>query len=129
MMPMRAEQRQHHGQLEGDAEGEDQRHDQRQIFADLRQQLDGRLPGRSDCCMPSEKRITIGMAKKIDHQRAEHEEHRRRDQIGREGVALVLVEARRDELVDLRRDHGKREEAAPNIATLICVKKNSSGAV
>ena len=39
----------------------------------------------------------------IDQQRAEHEEHRRRDEIGHEGAALALVEARRDEGVDLRR--------------------------
>ena len=41
--------------------------------------------------------------------RAEQEQHRRRHEIGHEGVALVLVEAGRDELVDLAGDDGERE--------------------
>ena len=46
----------------------------------------------------------------IDDERPEPEEHRRRPEIGPEGVALVLVEARRHEGVDLREDHGARQE-------------------
>ena len=58
------QQRQHDRQLERDAEGEDQRHHQRQIFADFRQQRDLRGFGPPTCCMPSEKRISIGSTTK-----------------------------------------------------------------
>ena len=53
------------------------------------------------------------------------EENRRRDKIGQEGAALVLVEAGRDELVDLVRDDRKGQEPAPKAATWICVKRYS----
>src|SRR5690606_6508486 len=45
-----------------------------------------------------------------DHRRAEQEEDRRRNEIGQEGVALVLVEARRHEHVDLCRHDRERQE-------------------
>ena len=41
---------------------------------------------------------------KIDEQCAQREEAGRREKIGREGVALVLVEARRHESIDLRKN-------------------------
>ena len=47
----------------------------------------------------------------IDDRRADREEHRRRDEIGQEGAALVLVEAGRDELVDLAGDDREGQEA------------------
>jgi hypothetical protein len=45
----------------------------------------------------------------IDDHGAEKEQQRRRHQIGHEGAPLVLVEAGRDELVDLAGDDGKRK--------------------
>ena len=42
--------------------------------------------------------------------RAEHEQDRRRHQVGQERLPLVLVEAGRDELVDLLRDHREGDE-------------------
>jgi hypothetical protein len=46
----------------------------------------------------------------IDHQGAEHKEDRRGDQIRHQGLALMLVEPRRHEQVNLRGDEGETEE-------------------
>ena len=81
------------------------------------------------CCMPSEKRISIGSTMKYTTVGAQREEERRRDQIRQERLALVAVKAGRDEHVDLRRHHREREKAAPNIASLSWVMKYSSSAV
>ncbi len=59
-----AEQRENDGKLERHSEGKDQPHHQRQVLTDLGQQRDLRLPRRPSCCMPSEKRTSIGMTMK-----------------------------------------------------------------
>ena len=60
-----------------------------------------------------EKRITIGMAMKNTTAAPITKSNGVAIEVGQEGVALVLVEARRDELVDLRRDDREREEGRP----------------
>ena len=108
--PARDQQRGDHRQLEHQAEGEDQRHDQAEIFRDLRQQLDRDLPSPPVCCIDRKNHIDHRHEEEIDQRGAHQEQDRRRDQERQEGRALVLVEARRDELVDLRGDDREGDE-------------------
>src|SRR6185437_13497989 len=105
------QQGQDHRKLECDAERENQGHHQRQIFADLGQQLDLRGVFAGGLLHAERKPHQHRQHHEIDQHRAEHEEKRRRDQIGQESAALVLVKAGRHELVDLRRHDRKRDEA------------------
>src|SRR5208282_5680874 len=114
------QKRQDHRQLEGDAEGEDQRHDEREVFAHLRQKFDRRLARRVDLLERHGEANEQRHHREIDKQRAEQEEDRGRDQIGEERLALMLVEPRRDELVELDRDnregdHGRAEHAEADV--------------
>src|SRR5215212_7154764 len=110
--PGLAEQRQDHRHLEADAEGEDQRHDQREILVDLRQELDlGIAHAGAELLHRDREPHQERHRHEVDDERAEEEQERRRDEERQEGLTLVLVEARRDELVDLVRDHREGEEA------------------
>src|SRR5262249_3449785 len=105
-----AEQRQDHGKLERDAECEDQLHHQREVVIHLGQQLDDRAALAAGLLHAEREPRHHRPKHAVHHQRAEQEEERRRDQVGPEGVALVSVQPWRDEHVELRRHHRKREE-------------------
>ncbi len=113
-----AQQGQDHRQLERDAEGEDQRHDEREILVHLRQKLDRGLAGLADLLQADRELDQQRHRQEIDDEGAEQEEDRRGDEVGQEGPALVAVEARRHEGVELGRDHREGQEAGAEHAQL-----------
>ena len=102
----------HHRQLEHQAEGEDQRHDQAEIFRHFRQQRNLHLIVAAGLLHGQEEPHHHRREEEIDQRRAHQEQDRRGDQERQEGVALVLVEAGRDEFVDLRGDQRKGDDHA-----------------
>ncbi|CDX39926.1 conserved membrane hypothetical protein [Mesorhizobium sp. ORS 3359] len=102
----------HHRQLEHQAEGEDQRHDQAEIFRNLRQQRNLHLVVGADLLHGQEEPHHHRGEEEIDQRGAHQEQDGRCDQERQERAALVLVEAGRDELVDLRGDQREGDHHA-----------------